>query len=106
MRYAIGVLVLAGAAFGQQYEIGANVGYGWYRNGTIFSDSGTVQAGIRNRFAAGIVLGYEFEDYVSGEFRYLYHDGHPFLGSSGSEDRYAREFAGSHARVAVPLQAS
>ena len=78
MRAAV-LLLFAGAVFGQQYEIGANIGYGFYRSGSIYSASGTVQAGIRNRFAAGIVLGDEFSKYVSAEFRYLYHDGHPFL---------------------------
>jgi opacity protein-like surface antigen len=76
-------LVFSDAAFAQQYEIGANIGYGFYRNGTIFSDSGTAQAGIRNRFAAGITLGDELSNYVSAEFRYLYHDGHPFLQAPG-----------------------
>ena len=84
MKYAVLVLaLLSGAAFGQQYEIGADIGYGIYRNGTIFSDTQTVQAGIRNRFAAGIVLGDEFSNYVSAEFHYLYHDGHPFLQAPG-----------------------
>ena len=82
MKYAI-VILLAGAAFAQQYEIGANIGYGFYRDGTIFSDSGTAQAGIRNRFAAGIFLGDEFSNFVSAEFQYLYHDGHPFLQAPG-----------------------
>jgi opacity protein-like surface antigen len=77
------VVLLPGAAFGQPYEIGANVGYGFYRSGTIYSDSGTAQAGIRNRFAAGILLGDEFSNYVSAEFRYLYHDGHPYLQAPG-----------------------
>jgi hypothetical protein len=83
MRYLLPIILFSGAAFGQQYEIGASIGYGFYRNGTIFSDSGTAQAGIRNRFAAGIVLGDEFSNYVSAEFRYLYHDGHAFLQASG-----------------------
>ena len=82
MRYAVWVL-FASAAFGQQYEIGADVGYGIYRDGTIFAGSETVQAGIRNRFAAGIVLGDEFSNYVSAEIQYLYHDGHPFLEGAG-----------------------
>ncbi len=82
MRFLV-VVLFAGAAFGQQYEIGANVGYGFYRNGTIYSASATAQAGIRNRFAAGIILGDEFSNYVSAEFRYLYHDGHPFLQAPG-----------------------
>ena len=83
-RYEIpGRLLFAGAAWGQHYEIGATVGYGIYNNGTIFSDTQTVQAGIRNRFAAGINIGEDVSDYVSGEFQYLYHDGHPFLQGAG-----------------------
>jgi hypothetical protein len=83
MKYLVPILLFSGAAFGQQYEIGANIGYGFYRNGTIFSNSGSAEAGIRNRFAAGIVLGDEFSNYVSAEFRYLYHDGHAFLQAPG-----------------------
>lgn len=82
MKYGI-ALLFALSAFGQQYEVGANIGYGWYRDGTIFSPSETVQAGIRNRFAAGIDLADEFSDYVSAQFSYLYHDGHPFLQGPG-----------------------
>jgi len=77
------LMLLAGVAFAQEYEIGAVIGYGFYRDGTIYSDAGTARAGIRNRFAAGIILGEEFSDYVSGEFDYLYHDGHPFLEAPG-----------------------
>ncbi|HLJ13717.1 MAG TPA: outer membrane beta-barrel protein, partial [Bryobacteraceae bacterium] len=54
-----------------------------YRNGTIYSAAESAQAGIRNRFGAGIDLGYEFSNYVSAEFSYLYHDGHPFLQAPG-----------------------
>jgi len=82
MKYAL-LLLFAGAAFGQQYEIGADIGYGLYRNGTIYSGTETAQAGIRNRFAAGIVIGDEFSDYISAEIHYLYHDGHPFLQAPG-----------------------
>ena len=79
------LVLLASGAFAQQYEIGATLGYGFYRNGTIYSASGTADAGIRNRFAAGIILGDEFSDYVSAEFDYLYHDGHPFLRAPGAK---------------------
>jgi len=82
MRYLV-LLFFSAAALGQQYEVGAVIGYGIYRDGTIFSDSQTVQAGIRNRFAAGINLGDDFSKYVSAEFQYLYHDGHPFLEGAG-----------------------
>lgn len=69
----------------QPYEIGGAAGYGWYRNGTIFGQGVTAQAGIRDRFAAGFVLGEDLYDYVSGEIRYLFHDGHPFLSARGIE---------------------
>ena len=82
MRYAV-LALFAAAAFGQQYQIGADIGYGFYRNGTIYSTAGNAEAGIRNRFAAGLVLGDEFSPYVSAEFQYLYHDGHPFLQAPG-----------------------
>jgi opacity protein-like surface antigen len=81
MRFAV-LILIAPAAFAQ-FEIGADVGYGFYRNGSILSPAGTAEAGIRNRFAAGILLGYDFSDYVSAEFDYLYHDGHPFLAAPG-----------------------
>jgi hypothetical protein len=66
-----------------QYELGAVIGYGIYRNGSILSSEGSVEAGIRNRFAAGIILGVDFSKYVSGELTFLYHDGHPFLQGQG-----------------------
>jgi opacity protein-like surface antigen len=82
MKWALG-LVFALAAFAQQYEAGGDFGYGFYPHGTIYSADGTAQAGIRNRFAAGVTLADEFSEYVSGEFDYLYQDGHPFLTAPG-----------------------
>ncbi len=83
-KYLLLVLFVGSTAFAQQqFELGADIGYGIYRDGTIYSGLGTLQAGIRNRFAAGIMLGWDFSDYVAGEFNYLYQDGHPFLQGLG-----------------------
>ncbi len=82
MRCLLGFLVTV-YSFAQNYEAGANIGYGIYRNGSIYSAAGTSTAGMRNRFAAGIDLGAEFSDYIAGQFSYLYHDGHPFLQAPG-----------------------
>jgi hypothetical protein len=82
MKYIVAIL-FAGTAFGQQYEMGADLGYGLYRDGSIYSASGTAKAGIRNRFATGIFLADQFSKYVTAEFDYLYHDGHPFLQAPG-----------------------
>jgi len=88
MKLLAGFL-LAGACFAQQWEIGAFAGYGWYRNGTIYGPGESIQAGIRNRFTAGAVIGEDLFDRISGEFRWIYHDGHPFLAGPGAptEDR-------------------
>jgi opacity protein-like surface antigen len=85
VKYAVAILLAAAACAGAQqpYELGADIGYGFYRDGSIYSPEGTLEAGIRNRFAAGIFLGDEFSPYVSGEFQYLYQDGHPFLQGLG-----------------------
>jgi len=85
LRIFAAVLIVSGAS-GQQlqpFQVGAEIGYGFYRNGSIFSSEGRAEAGIRNRFVAGILLGYDFQEYVSCEFRYLFHDGHPFLQAPG-----------------------
>ena len=82
MRYWIALLCSA-SAFAQRYDVGANIGYGIYNDGTIYSSAGTATAGIRNRFATGIDLAEEVTDYVSVQFSYLYHDGHPFLKAPG-----------------------
>jgi opacity protein-like surface antigen len=76
-------LLGAGACFAQHYEIGGAIGYGVYHNGSIVSPGGTADAGIRNSFAAGAVIGDDLYDHFSGEIRYLYHDGDSFL-SAGS----------------------
>jgi hypothetical protein len=76
-------LFLAGACFAQQWEVGGFIGYGWYRDGTIFGPGESIQAGIRNRFAAGAVVGEDLYEHVSGEVRWMYHDGHPFLSGPG-----------------------
>jgi opacity protein-like surface antigen len=87
-KYLFFTILLACPALSQtlqqfQYELGADIGYGIYRDGSILSPEGSIEAGIRNRFAAGIILGVDFSKYVSGELNFLYHDGHPFLQGLG-----------------------
>lgn len=78
----LGVLLFASACFAQPFEIGGAIGYGVYRDGTIFGAAASAQAGIRNRFAAGWLVGEDLYEHFSGEIRYLYQDGHPFLATA------------------------
>ena len=82
MRYLL-FLAICAVATAADREVGANFGYGFYRNGTIYGAGVTAEAGMRNRFSTGIDLTYDFSNYVAGQFSYLYHDGHPFLEAPG-----------------------
>jgi opacity protein-like surface antigen len=75
----LAVFFCAGACLAQQYELGGAFGYGVYRDVSVISPGGTATAGIRNRFATGVVFCENLFEHVSGEMRYLYQDGDPFL---------------------------
>ena len=59
------------------------VGYGFYHNGSVTGPDGTEQAGIADRIAAGGVLSEDLFEHFSGEVRYLYQGGHPFISMPG-----------------------
>jgi hypothetical protein len=77
--------LVAAAAFGQQpqWELGASVGYGWYRGVRVNGPGAEAKAGIHSRFAAGAVATEDLYERISGEIRYTYHDGDPFLSLNG-----------------------
>ena len=82
VKFAAAILC-AGACFAQQWEIGGTLGYGWYRGVRVNGPGEQASAGIRNRFAAGAVITEDLYEHVSGEFRYMYHDGDPYLSLGG-----------------------
>jgi opacity protein-like surface antigen len=79
------VFFCAGACLAQQYELGGAFGYGVYTDGSVISPGGTATAGIHNRFATGVIFCDNLFEHVSGEMRYLYHDGDPFLSTSAAK---------------------
>jgi hypothetical protein len=84
-RIVVAQLLFACVCLAQAtYEIGGNVGYGLYRDGSVYSPVGVASAGILNRFAAGAVFGQDLYEYISGEIRYEYQDGHPYLNYNGT----------------------
>jgi len=99
-KWLAAAVLAAGACSAQQYEVGGTIGYGWYRDGTIYGAGASAQAGIRNRFAAGFAIGEDLYEHISGEVRYLYQDGHPFLSSGGTkEDIQGQSHAFSYAML-------
>jgi hypothetical protein len=82
LRFLVAILSVGGA-FAQQYEAGGFVGYGIYRDASVTSAGGTATAGIRSRVAAGAVISEDLYSHVSGEVRYVYQGGDPFLSVGG-----------------------
>src|SRR4051812_14806101 len=76
-------LLCAGACFAQAWEVGGAIGYGWYRGVRVNGPGAEASAGIHNRFAAGAVVTENLYDHFSGEIRYTYHDGDPYLSLNG-----------------------
>ena len=77
------IFVCAGACFAQQWQIGGAIGYGWYRGVRVNGPGEQAAAGIRNRFTAGAVVTEDLYEHLSGELRYMYHDGDPYLSAGG-----------------------
>ena len=59
-------------------------GYGAYRHAEVDAPAGVATAGIGNRFVVGAVLGEDLYPHLSGELRYLYQDGDPFVSGAGA----------------------
>ncbi|HLK67966.1 MAG TPA: outer membrane beta-barrel protein [Bryobacteraceae bacterium] len=77
-------ILFVSSGFAQHWDIGAMAGYGAYRDVRINSAGGTADAGIRDRFTVGGLVGEDLFSHISGEVRYLYQDGDPFLSLGGA----------------------
>ena len=87
MRVAVLFTFSVLSCLAQDGEIGIAAGYGEYRNGSVLSADGTAKAGFMNRFVVSAVITEDQYDHLSGEFRYLYQDGDPFIRAQGIETR-------------------
>ena len=76
-------MLLAAACAAQSWEIGAAAGDGIYHDATVTSSAGSAQAGIGNGIAPSVLVCDNMYEHVSGEFRYLYQPGQPFVSQSG-----------------------
>lgn len=73
----------ASACFAQTYELGGTIGLGIYKNGSVSAPDGRVTAGIGNGLTVGAVLTENMYEHLSGEIRYMYQAGDPFLFTPG-----------------------
>lgn len=65
--------------------MGAAAGFGIMQNATISNPSGSASAGMDNRFAAGVVIGQDLYQHLSGELRYTFRDDDLVLKSGGQK---------------------
>ena len=83
MKTLAALAMFAAAASAQNWEIGGAIGNGYYRNATVTATSVSGQAGVDNAISPSVVVCDNMYEHVSGEFRYLYQGGQPFV-SQGS----------------------
>jgi hypothetical protein len=79
------VFLFAVSAFAQDWQVGGSLGYGWYRKARINGPGAEAQVGIQSRFTAGAVLSEDLYEHLSGEVRYTYQDGDPYLSLAGTK---------------------
>jgi opacity protein-like surface antigen len=79
----LAVWLCAGWCCAQSWEVGGAIGYGAYRDVRVNGAGAQATAGIRNRFVAGGVVTEDLYEHLSGEIRYQYQDGDPFLSLNG-----------------------
>jgi hypothetical protein len=83
VRLVVSILACSFVCFGQQWELGAGNGYGFYRNASIDSPAGSAAAGFRDDYAVTAWFGQDLYEHLSGEFRYTYQNGGPFIQAGG-----------------------
>src|SRR4051795_9210385 len=64
-------LLFAATALAQDWQVGASLGYGWYRKARVNGPGAEAEVGIRNRFTAGSVITEDLYEHISGEVRYM-----------------------------------
>lgn len=67
------------------WEIGAAGGFGLVQNATIRNSTGSVTAGIDDRFAVSGVAGQDLYEHLSGELRYVLRDDDLVLKAGGAK---------------------
>jgi hypothetical protein len=80
-------LILAAPACLAQtnWHLGIVGGHAMYSGGTIFSPAGRAEVGVRDRFVIGVALSEDMYEHLSGELRYTYQDGDPFIEARGAQ---------------------
>lgn len=85
MYRKLGAILCASVCFAGPgpFELGGTIGYGVYRNTSVNAPAGTATAGFHNAFSAGAFFGEDLYQHLSGELRYTFQDGDPFVSAGG-----------------------
>lgn len=101
MRAILLLLAACTGCLAQRWQLGGTLGYGLYHGGAVIAPAGKAEAGVRNRFAAGFLASEDVHPYISGEIRYLYQDGDPFLEFGGKKSNIQGQSHAFHYDVVV-----
>jgi hypothetical protein len=80
-------LALVSACIAQpgEWELGGAAGFGVMRNATISNPTGSVNAGLDNRFAVSGMIGQDLYQHFGGELRYIFRDNDLVLKGAGQK---------------------
>ena len=81
-------VALAVPGFAQKYEFGVQGGASIYQSKQISNSRGSVDAGFRPGWTAGVTVGQDMYDHISGELRYSYLQNSSKLSSGNAEARF------------------
>jgi len=88
-------------AVAQEWQVGAVAGFGFPRNPTVTTPTGSGRAGFKNGLAFGAMLGDDHYNHVSGEWRYLYRMSDLKVTGGGQEAGFSGETHVFHYDVLV-----
>ena len=84
----IAAVALAVPVFAQKYEVGIQGGASIYQSKQITNARGSVDAGFRPGWTAGVTVGQDMYDHVGGELRYSYLHNASKLTSGSAEAKF------------------
>ena len=88
-RTGLVILCFAVSGLGQEHwELGAAVGYGFYKNITATNATGEASVGFKPGYAFGVVVGNETNAWLAGEARYTFRQNDARVKATGSEARF------------------
>ncbi len=100
----LALVCFVGSAFAEErWDLGASVGYGFYKNSTATNARGEASVGFKPGPAFSVFASNETNRRFGGEIRYTYRQNDAFVSAGGTEARFDAESHALHYDLIFPL---